>query len=105
MELETAADQLEALGNSTRLAIYRALVRAGLAGLPVGQLQLGLDIPASTLSHHLHRLMAVGLVGQERHATTLICRANFSGMRGLIGFLADECCSDEGAAPAARDHA
>jgi len=99
MELETAADQLEALGNSTRLAIYRALVRAGLGGLPVGQLQQRLSIPASTLSHHLHRLMAVGLVGQERQATTLICRANFTGMRGLLGFLADECCSDEGETP------
>ena len=48
MNIETAASQLEALGNATRLTIYRTLVRAGFGGLPVGKLQLKLDIPSST---------------------------------------------------------
>src|SRR5215203_486896 len=56
MKLEKAAKQLEALGNPTRLKVYRTLVRAGDAGLPVGRLQEKLKIAASTLSHHLHRL-------------------------------------------------
>ena len=94
MNLEQAAKQLEALGNPTRLQVYRTLVRAGDAGLPVGRLQEKLGIPASTLSHHLQRLIATGLVTQERQATTLICRANYPAMNGLIGFLADECCAD-----------
>lgn len=94
MNVETAASQLEALGNPTRLGIYRTLVRAGDGGLPVGKLQLKLDIPSSTLSHHLKRLIDVGLVSQERQATTLICRANYASMNGLIGYLADECCAD-----------
>lgn len=94
MEIETAASQLEALGNATRLTIYRTLVRAGQNGLPVGKLQLRLDIPASTLSHHVKKLVDVGLVSQERQATTLICRANYASMNGLIGYLADECCAD-----------
>jgi ArsR family transcriptional regulator len=94
MKAETAAKQLEALGNSTRLQVYRSLVRAGDAGLPVGRLQEKLKIAASTLSHHLHRLILTGLVMQERHGTTLICRANYPAMRGLLGFLADECCAD-----------
>jgi DNA-binding transcriptional ArsR family regulator len=94
MNIETAASQLEALGNATRLGIYRALVRAGDNGLPVGKLQLKLDIPSSTLSHHLKKLIEVNLVSQERQATTLICRANYSSMNGLIGYLADECCAD-----------
>ena len=94
MELETVAKRLEALGNETRLGIYRMLVRAGEEGLPVGDLQRRLDIPGSTLSHHLHRLIGVGLVGQERRGTTLICRTNYKAMTETLGFLTDECCAD-----------
>jgi DNA-binding transcriptional ArsR family regulator len=94
MDIETAARQLEALGNPTRLKLYRILVRAGHAGLPVGRVQEKLGIPASTLSHHLQRLMITGLVSQERQATTLICRAVYPAMDALLGFLADECCAD-----------
>lgn len=95
MNLEQAARQLESIGSPTRLAIYRTLVRAGHAGLPVGRLQEGLGIAGSTLSHHLRRLIEAGLVTQERQATTLICRAHYPSMNALIGFLADECCADE----------
>ncbi len=94
MNIEQAAKQLEALGNPTRLQVYRALVRAGEAGLPVGRLQERIGIAASTLSHHLHRLILTDLVTQERQATTLICRANYAAMDALLGFLADECCAD-----------
>ena len=94
MKAEKAAKQLEALGNPTRLQVYRVLVRAGEAGLPVGRLQERIGIAASTLSHHLHRLILTGLVTQERQATTLICRANYAAMNALLGFLADECCAD-----------
>lgn len=92
--LEDIARQLEALGNPTRLAAYRRLVRAGPDGLPVGGLQASLGIPASTLSHHLHRLVAVDLVSQERQGTQLICRANFAAMDGLVAFLSSQCCAD-----------
>jgi ArsR family transcriptional regulator len=94
MKIDEAAARLEALGNPTRLKIYRMLVRAGDPGLPVGKLQSRLSIPASTLSHHLKTLIIVGLVSQERDATTLICRANYSMMRGLVGFLVAECCTE-----------
>lgn len=100
MNIEQAAKQLEALGNPTRLQVYRMLVRAGDGGQPVGSLQEKLGIAASTLSHHLHRLILTGLVTQERQATTLICRANYPAMDGLVGFLVDECCID---APCAAD--
>ena len=66
----------------------------GDGGLPVGSLQEKLGIAASTLSHHLHRLILTGLVTQERQATTLICRANYPAMDSLVGFLVDECCID-----------
>ena len=94
MRIAEAASRLEALGNPTRLRIYRALVRAGEPGLSVGKLQSRLSVPASTLSHHLKTLIIVGLITQEREATTLICRANYPVMRGLVEFLVAECCTE-----------
>jgi len=94
MKLVDAAAQLEALGNPTRLAVFRTLVRAGDAGLSVGRLQSKIGAAASTLSHHLQKLIGVGLVSQERQGTTLICRADYQEMHALIEFLVDECCAD-----------
>jgi DNA-binding transcriptional ArsR family regulator len=94
MRLDDAAAHLEALGNPTRLKIYRALVRAGDAGLPVGRLQEKLKIAPSTLSHHIKTLMVVGLITQVRDATTLVCHANYDVMQGLVDFLVAECCSE-----------
>lgn len=92
MELDQAAMRLEALGNITRLEVYRALVRAGERGMAVGALQERLAIAPSTLSHHLKTLVFAGLIKQERHSTTLICRANYTVMQGLVEFLSTECC-------------
>jgi ArsR family transcriptional regulator len=103
MKINQTAKRLEALGNPTRLKVYRALVRAGEPGLAVGQLQSKLRIAPSTLSHHLHRLVLTGLVTQERQSTTLICRANYPVMRELVGFLVDECCADASCLPAQTD--
>ena len=94
MELQPAAERLEALGNVTRLAVYRMLVRAGPDGIAVGEIQTALGVPASTLSHHLRRLIAVGLMTQERRGVTLVCRANYPVMDGLVDFLTAECCLD-----------
>ena len=94
MKIDDAAARLEALGNPTRLKIYRALVRAGDAGMSVGKLQTKLELAGSTLSHHLKALLVVGLINQERQATTLICRANYGAMNSLVGYLVDECCMD-----------
>ena len=91
---EDAAARLEALGNPTRLSVFRILVRAGDDGLTVGQLQKRLRIAASTLSHHLRALITVDLVSQERQGTTLMCRANYKVMNTLVSFLVDECCAD-----------
>lgn len=94
MKLDDAATHLEALGNPTRLKIYRALIRAGGAGMPVGRLQDRLKIAPSTLSHHIKALVVVGLVTQVREATTLVCHANYSVMRELVDFLVAECCTE-----------
>lgn len=98
MKVEIAARQLESLGSPVRLKLYRALVRAGADGLACGALQAKLGIAASTLSHHLRHLKETGLISQERQATTLICRANYTAMNDLVGYLVDECCMDSCAA-------
>ena len=95
MKLEKAAAQLEALGNPTRLQLYRILVRAGDEGLPVGRVQEQARHRRPRRCRIIcKRLVDTGLVTQERQATTLICRANYPGMDALIGYLADECCAD-----------
>lgn len=94
MSVDVVASRLGALGNRTRLEIYRILVRAGEPGLPVGDIQRRTGVPHSTLSHHLRQLVAVGLVTQERQGTTLICRNDGSAMNATLGFLIDQCCAD-----------
>lgn len=98
MKLDDAAARLEALGNPTRLKIYRLLVRSGEEGMAVGRLQERLEIAASTLSHHLKALIAVGLVTQTREGTTLVCHTNYDLMRSLINYMNEECCA-EGTCP------
>jgi DNA-binding transcriptional ArsR family regulator len=92
MNLDDAALCLEKLGHPTRLSIFRLLVRAGDAGLPVGRIKAQLGVPASTLSHHIGHLVSVGLVVQDREGRVLRCRPNFPRMDELIGFLTAECC-------------
>ena len=96
MKLETPASQLDALGNPVRRRLYRALAQAGHKGLAVGQLQQRLGMPASTLSHHLKRLVEPGLMRQERRGNSLVCYAENAAMTGLVAFLTEECSIDEG---------
>lgn len=95
MDTSKAASQLEALGNPTRLSLFRLLVKAGHAGLSVGECQDRLRVAPSTLSFHLKTLIHADLVTQERQSRTLICRADYEVMNALVGFLVDECCVDE----------
>lgn len=95
MEHDDAAKRLAELGNSTRLAIFRYLVRMGRFGAPVGQIQKELGIPGSTLSHHISRLVSVGLIWQKRESRTLYCIPQFETLRELIDFLMAECCEGE----------
>ena len=97
MEHAHAARCLEKLGNATRLEIFRLLVRAGPAGLAVGEIQEHLEIPGSTLSHHVSHLVNAGLVHQQRQGRVLRCTPNFPLIDEVIRFLTDECCAGVGA--------
>jgi DNA-binding transcriptional ArsR family regulator len=90
---QRAADGLAALGNRTRLRLYRLLVRAGDDGLNVGDLQRLLKVPPSTLAHHLATLARAGLVRQERRGREVISRADYPAMRALVGYLTEQCCT------------
>lgn len=93
MELDLAAKRLAELGHSTRLRIFRHLVRCGPGGCPVGDVQRILEIPGSTLSHHLSKLVAAGLVEQRREGRVLYCIPNFDALNETMGFLTEECCA------------
>ena len=95
MDLDIAASALKELGHPTRLAVYKMLVKAGHRGLPVGDLQKQLDIPASTLSHHLSALISVGLIRQDRQGRTLFCLPQYERLEQLLAFLVEECCSGD----------
>ena len=73
MQQELAAKRLAELGHSTRLGIFRHLVRGAPGGCPVGDVQRTLGIPGSTLTHHIARLVSAGLVEQHRDGRILYC--------------------------------
>ena len=93
MNIADAALSLEKLGHPTRLEIVRLLVRAGREGLPVGDVQRHLGIPASTLSHHLSQLVSGGLVSQCRVGRKLVCGVEFERMDALVAMLTENCCA------------
>ena len=94
MDGHVAAKCLFELGNPARLKAYRLLVRAGIAGLTVGEIQQRLKNPASTLSHHIAHLVGANLITQTREGRTQRCRVRFETMDGLLVFLTTECCVD-----------
>ena len=91
-ELEEAAAALSALGNPTRLRIFRLLVRAGREGLIVGDIARLVEVPGSTLAHHLRALAGAGLVDQQRQGREVLCVASYPAMERLLAFLTQECC-------------
>lgn len=93
MDVTKAAKMAESLGAPVRIEILRMLIRAGQAGLSVGELQERLAIPRSTVSHHLQKLIQAELLYQQRVGTTLYCHPNFAAMQDLLQFLTAECCT------------
>jgi ArsR family transcriptional regulator len=86
------AAQLGALGHAARLTILRYVVQGDPQGTPAGEIQAKLEIPASTLSHHLDRLASAGLLAARRDGTFIYYRADFDQLRLLTDFLWEDCC-------------
>ena len=91
-KLERHAHQLSALGHPARLGILRHVVQAGQDGAAAGDIQAHLDIPPSTLSHHLERLTMTGLLKARREGTFIYYSAEFTALKALTDFLWEDCC-------------
>ena len=87
------ADMFSAMGTEPRLRIMQLLLSAHPQGLVVGDIQTELDIPNSTLSHHLEKLKTEGLVEVQRQGTFLRYSANTDALQELLQFLYAECCT------------
>ena len=87
------ADMFSAMGTEARLRIMQLLLQAHPEGLVVGEIQQGLDIPNSTLSHHLDKLRNEDLVRVTRESTFLRYTANTEALEEILRFLYAECCT------------
>ena len=87
------ADMFSAMGTEPRLRIMRLLLAAHPQGMIAGDIGAELDIPASTLSHHLDKLKNEDLVSVRRESTFLWYSANAETLQELLGFLYAECCT------------
>ena len=90
------ADQLAALGHPLRLAILRFVVQVGEGGSPAGEIQNHVELPASTLSHHLKRLVEAELLISRQEGTFHFYAADYKALRGLTDYLWQDCCKRGG---------
>ena len=92
MSAPHALAALAALGQPTRLEIFRLLMRAEPDGMPAGAIANTIDCPHNTLSSHLSILARSALVRGTRDGRSIIYRANVEGIRALVAFLITDCC-------------
>jgi DNA-binding transcriptional ArsR family regulator len=92
MEESQAALMLAALGHEARLSVFRRLIAAGPDGVAAGALSSALDMPPSTLSHHLAALEHAGLIAGSRDGRRLLYAIVPDEVRALLSFLRDDCC-------------
>lgn len=99
MKSDAAVDALGALAQEHRLALFRLLVQAGEEGMAAGAIAEALGLPNSSLSFHLAHLNRAGLIRQERQGRSLVYRADYAAMNGLVSYLMENCCGGVACAP------
>jgi DNA-binding transcriptional ArsR family regulator len=96
MESEQAILALAALAQSTRLGVFRLLVKHEPDGLAAGDIAKALAVPQNTMSAHLAILARAGLVMSERKSRSIIYRANLVTFQDLTSFMVEDCCGGSG---------
>ena len=91
-KLERAAAQLSALGHPVRLKILRYVAQGEREGSAAGAIQAHVDLPASTLSHHLRRLVDAGLLTSRSEGTFQYYAADYPSLRALSSYVWEDCC-------------
>lgn len=97
-KLERHAEQLSALGHPVRLRVLRFVVQAGPEGAAAGDIQARVGLPASTLSHHLKRLVDAGLLSTRSEGTFHYYAADYPALQTLTTYLWEDCCRGSGGA-------
>jgi ArsR family transcriptional regulator, arsenate/arsenite/antimonite-responsive transcriptional repressor len=92
LKLDRYAEQLAALGHPIRLKVLRFIVQAGEEGVAAGDIQAHVDVPASTLSHHLKRLLDAGVLTTRNEGTFHYYAAQYTALRSLTDYLWEDCC-------------
>lgn len=102
MDKKTVLAALAALGQDTRLEVFRLLVQAGADGVPAGEIASRLGAVQNTMSAHLRVLDQAGLVRAERDGRIIRYTADMTGFRELLAYLMEDCCGGrpESCAPA-----
>lgn len=98
MNSKDAIDAFGALAHQHRLAVYRALVKRGSAGLAAGAIAERVGLVPSSLTFHLQSLQRAGLIRQRRDGRQLIYSADFGAMNTLLAYITDNCCAESGEA-------
>lgn len=92
MDKNNALDAFAALGQSTRLDVFRLLIKAGEAGMTAGEIGDTLQVRQNTMSTNLSVLSRAGLIRSEREGRSIRYFADIDGLRGLLAFLMEDCC-------------
>jgi DNA-binding transcriptional ArsR family regulator len=92
MDMPNALAALDALGQPSRLTVFRLLVQTGEAGLAAGDIALRLEMKPNTLSTHLSILESAGLIAAERQGRSIRYFAQMEGLRGLMAWMLQDCC-------------
>jgi DNA-binding transcriptional ArsR family regulator len=97
MNAKQIVSALSALGQETRLEVFRLLVQRGPDGLPAGAIAQAFDLPPSSLTFHLQQLTHAGLITQRRLSRQLIYAADFAAMNTIMSYLTENCCGGNAA--------